>query len=205
MKVGDKVTVTNDKAWLNKGTKDKFYIDYTNLPKIVKPGGIIFIDDGLLSLKVDSTNGSSEVQCTVVNSAPISNYKGVNLPNMEVDLPALSEKDLKDLAFGLEQGLDMVFASFIRKPADVAMIRKALGEKGKHVKIIAKIENHEGVKKFKSILKVVDGVMVARGDLGIELPAEQVFVAQKMMIAKCMMAGKPIIVATRCWSQWSKT
>lgn len=197
MNIGDKVTITNDVALKAKGTKEKFFIDYSNLPKTVKPGGIIYIDDGLLSLKVDSTDGSREVKCTVVNTAPISNYKGVNLPSMEVDLPALSEKDLQDLAFGLEQGLDMVFASFIRKPADVFMIRKALGDKGKHVKIIAKIENHEGVKKFKSILEVVDGVMVARGDLGIEIPPEQVFVAQKMMISQCTMAGKPCIVATQ--------
>merc|ERR1719383_437531 len=158
---------------------------------------MIFIDDGLLGLKVVSCDKKENIDCEVVNAAPISNHKGVNLPNIEVDLPALSEKDKNDLRFGIKMGVDMVFASFVRKPEDYVSIRNTLGSEGSHIKIIAKIENHEGVRKFKDILDVVDGVMVARGDLGIEVPTEQGSVAQKMMISNCMMVGKPCIVATQ--------
>merc|ERR1719317_1278735 len=168
-----------------------------NMPKVVKEGSMIYVGDGLLGLKGVNSNGEDNIDCVVVNAAPISNHKGVNLPNIEVDLPALSEKDKKDLQFGIKMGVDMVFASFVRKPDDVLSIRKALGSEGSHIKIIAKIENHEGVMKFNEILSVVDGVMVARGDLGIEVPTEQVSVAQKMMISNCMMVGKPCIVATQ--------
>jgi len=195
--VGDKVRVTTDIAWKDKGCKDCFWVDYMNMPKVVTVGSMIYVDDGLLGLEVLSTDGQQTIHCEVVNAAPISNHKGVNLPNVEVDLPALSEKDKRDLRFGIEMGVDMVFASFVRKPEDYESIRDTLGSAGEHIKIIAKIENHEGVKKFKEILEVVDGVMVARGDLGIEVPTEQVSIAQKMMICNCMMVGKPCIVATQ--------
>jgi len=196
-KVGDKVRVTTDIAWKEKGCKECFWVDYMNMPMVVEEGSMIYVDDGLLGLEVISTDGQQNIHCDVVNAAPISNHKGVNLPNIEVDLPALSEKDKKDLRFGIEMGVDMVFASFVRKPEDYVSIRNTLGSEGSHIKIVAKIENHEGVKKFKEILEVVDGVMVARGDLGIEVPTEQVSIAQKMMICNCMMVGKPCIVATQ--------
>ncbi|BGP13381.1 hypothetical protein JCM10213_008540 [Rhodosporidiobolus nylandii] len=172
------------------------YIDYKNLPKVIEKGKPIYVDDGILSFNVLEINGD-ELEVEAVNNGTLSSRKGVNLPGTNVDLPAISQKDKDDLTFGVKNGVDMIFASFIRRGQDVKDIRAHLGEDGKNIKIIVKIENLQGVANFDEILRETDGVMVARGDLGIEIPASQVFMAQKMMIAKCNLAGKPVICATQ--------
>mmetsp|Transcript_9019 Transcript_9019/g.14721 ORF Transcript_9019/g.14721 Transcript_9019/m.14721 type:complete len:530 (+) Transcript_9019:77-1666(+) len=197
---GSKVRLTTNDAMKDKGTEKEFYVDYKNITKVCSEGDLVYIDDGLVSLRVESVGGDY-LDCVVENSGDVSNHKGVNLPNVDVDLPAVSVKDKSDLELGVKLNVDMVFASFIRKRQDVLDVRKVLTDAdpvvGKRIQIIAKIENHEGVRNFDSILREVDGVMVARGDLGIEIAAEKVFLAQKMMIAKCNIAGKPVIVATQ--------
>src|SRR5579871_4571174 len=157
---------------------------------MIAPGRTIYVDDGVLSFTVVEVINDQNIKCRAVNSGKISSRKGVNLPKTDVDLPALSEKDKDDLRFGVKNKVDMIFASFIRQASDIKHIREVLGEEGKDIQIIAKIENQQGVNNFDEILKETDGVMVARGDLGIEIPASQVFIAQKSMIARCNLAGK---------------
>ena len=173
------------------------YVDYKNITKVIEPGKLIYVDDGIQSFEVLKVVDEKTLRVKALNNGQISSKKGVNLPGTPVDLPALSEKDQADLRFGVKNNVDMVFASFIRRADDVKHIRRVLGDKGKEVQIISKIENQQGVQNFDEILEETDGVMVARGDLGIEIPAAQVFIAQKMMIAKCNMKGKPVICATQ--------
>jgi pyruvate kinase len=180
---GQSITITVDDAFKNECTKERLYVDYKNLPKAMSVGSLIYIDDGLISIRVTSIGEDGvSVQGEVVNTGNISSHKGVNLPGTIVDLPSVSEQDKRDLVFGVEQGVDMIFASFIRKPEDVQAIREVLGPRGSRIFIISKIENQEGLANFDRILDVSDGIMVARGDLGIEIPVKKVFLAQKVRL-----------------------
>ena len=193
--VGQEFTFTTDTSVI--GDSTRVAVTYPGFAKDLNEGAIILVDDGLIEMRVIATT-ESEVKCTVLNNGALGENKGVNLPNISVGLPALSEKDKADLAFGCEQEVDFVAASFIRKADDVREIREVLfNNGGENIQIISKIENQEGVDNFDEILAESDGIMVARGDLGVEIPVEEVIMAQKMMIKKCNKAGKVVITATQ--------
>lgn len=163
------------------GTKDMIHVDYKNIVKVLSPGNTVLIDDGLIGCDVTEVDVEKGTVTTIVqNSGVLGERKGVNLPNVKVDLPALTDKDKEDLAFGIRMGVDFIAASFIRKRQDVIDIRKALGSKGQGIKIMSKVENAEGLENFDSILEESDSIMVARGDLGVEVPLEQIALAQKV-------------------------
>ena len=192
---GQDFTFTTDTSVI--GNQDCVAVTYPGFAKDLVKGNIILVDDGLIEMEVLGTT-ETEVKCKVLNSGDLGENKGVNLPGVSVKLPALSEKDKADLKFGCEQGVDFVAASFIRKEEDVKEIRALLvANGGEHIQIISKIENQEGVDNFDSILEASDGIMVARGDLGVEIPVEEVIFAQKMMIEKCNRARKVVITATQ--------
>ena len=179
------------------GNKEMCTVSYKGLAKDVEPGNTILIDDGLVGLKVKEVNGD-DIVCIVENSGIVKNHKGVNVPGVKVNLPAITEKDRSDIEFGIEQGIDFIAASFVRKVSDVLAIREILEENNAtDIKIISKIENQEGVDNLDEIIAVSDGIMVARGDLGVEIPTEEIPVVQKLMIKKCNEAGKPVITATQ--------
>ncbi|MGJ0638086.1 pyruvate kinase PykF [Xenorhabdus bovienii] len=192
---GQTFTFTTDKSVI--GNQECVAVTYAGLPADLKPGNTILVDDGLIAMTVKNVT-ETEVICEVLNNGDLGENKGVNLPNVAINLPALAEKDKQDLIFGCEQGVDFVAASFIRKRSDVLEIRDHLkAHGGEHIQIISKIENQEGLNNFDEIMEASDGIMVARGDLGVEIPVEEVIFAQKMMIEKCNAARKVVITATQ--------
>lgn len=191
---GQTFTITMDDVV---GNKEKCTVSYKDLAKDVVCGDTILIDDGLVGLRVKEINGN-DIVCTVENSGIVKNHKGVNVPGVKINLPALTDKDISDIEFGISQGIDFIAASFVRKVSDVEAIREILNKNNaNHIQIISKIENQEGLDNLDEIIKVSDGIMVARGDLGVEIPTEEIPLAQKLMIRKCNEAGKPVITATQ--------
>ena len=180
------------------GTEERSYITYGGLGRDLRPGSRVLIDDGLIELTVDYITDKGEIHTTVKSGGRVSNRKGVNVPGVHLTLPFLSEADKQDLLFGIETGFDFVAASFVRTAEDVGEMRRFLEEHGgRRIKIISKIENAEGVENIDEILRVSDGVMVARGDMGVEIPLEDVPIHQKSLIKKAYMAGKHVITATQ--------
>ncbi|MEC0211135.1 pyruvate kinase [Paenibacillus ehimensis] len=178
------------------GDAERVSITYRDLYKDVKIGSTILIDDGLIGLTVEDIRGT-DIVCRIKNGGLLGGKKGVNVPGVKINLPGITEKDANDIIFGIQQGVDFIAASFVRKASDVLEIREILDRhNATHIQIISKIENQEGVENLDEILEVSDGLMVARGDLGVEIPAEDVPIVQKAMIKKCNQVGKPVITAT---------
>ena len=205
LKTGQTFTLTTDDIL---GTDERVSITYKNLADDVKPGDHILIDDGLVGLEVveikpvakpvNTKVNARDIVCKVLNDGVISNKKGVNVPNVDLTMPFISEKDYGDICFAVENDYDFIAASFVRTAEDVMEIRKILAEKGgEDIKIISKIENMQGVRNIDDIIRVSDGIMVARGDMGVEIPLEDVPVMQKMIIKKVCEAGKIVITATQ--------
>lgn len=200
---GQEFTITTRQDVI--GNESICAVTYEGLGVDVVKGDTILIDDGLIGLEVLEIENGTDIKCLVKNSGVVKNKKGVNVPGVKIKLPAITEKDRSDIEFGISQGIDLIAASFIRKAADVLAIRQILEENNAgDIQIISKIENQEGVDNIDEILEVSDGLMVARGDLGVEIPAEDVPLAQKMMIKKCNEAGKPVITATQMLDSMQK-
>ncbi|WP_050616029.1 pyruvate kinase [Bacillus testis] len=196
LKTGNSIIISTTEVL---GTTEKFSITYRELIDDVSVGSRILLDDGLVGLevtKIDKENG--EIHTRILNDGILKNKKGVNVPGVSVNLPGITEKDRQDILFGIEQGVDFVAASFVRRASDVLEIRELLdNNNGHYINIIPKIENQEGVDNIDDILAVSEGLMVARGDLGVEIPAEEVPLVQKQLIKKCNALGKPVITATQ--------
>ncbi len=179
------------------GNEERVSVTYPKLPRELAVGTRILIDDGLIELAVKDISGN-DIICSVVNGGTLSNKKSINIPGVSIRMPYMSEKDKADIIFGIGQDVDYIAASFVRNAYDVMEIRKILDENdGHHIQIIAKIENHEGVSNIDDIIRVSEGIMVARGDMGVEIPYEDLPSIQKMLIKKCYKAGKKVITATQ--------
>lgn len=179
------------------GNLTKVYISYQNFPKDVSQGETILLDDGKLNLVIKSTNKKDEVVATVVHGGKLSSNKGVNLPNTKISLPCLTPKDMEDLNFALKMNIPWIGLSFVRTARDIIELKHLIAEAKSDARVVAKIEKPEAIKEIDDILKVTDAIMVARGDLGVEIPFQQVPLIQKMLVKKSMKAGKPVIIATQ--------
>ena len=193
LREGEKIVLTTEEVV---GTKEKIYINYDKLHEDVKPGNVILIDDGLIGLEVEAVNGV-EIQCKVTNGGELGEKKGVNVPGVPIQLPSITDKDIEDLKFGIQEEFDFVAASFIRSADAVRQIRKILTDGGSQMKIISKIESQEGLDNIDEIIEASDGIMLARGDLGVEIDAKRIPQLQKEIIQKCNYHGKLVITATQ--------
>lgn len=194
LKEGDEFVFVNNNIL---GDESKCTVTYKELYKDVSRGSRILVDDGLVELEVTAIK-NKDIHCKVLNGGSVGDHKGMNVPGEEIKLPALTSQDIEDIKFGIENDFDIIAASFVRKAADVIEIRKVLEKNGgSDILVVSKIENREGIKNFDEILKVSDGIMVARGDLGVEIPVEEVPVVQKKIIEMCYRYGKPVITATQ--------
>jgi pyruvate kinase len=192
--VGQTITISTTKQI---GTNQVIYTNYKEFAQDVKAGERVLLDDGKLVMNILSTNGKDTVQCEVVQGGPLSSKKGLNLPNTKVSLPSLSEKDLSDLHFALSHNVDWIGLSFVRTSEDVRALKEIIFTAEKHAKVVAKIEKPEAVEDIDAIIEETDAVMVARGDLGVEVPLQNVPLIQKMVVRKCVERAKPVIVATQ--------
>ncbi|MQL72223.1 hypothetical protein Taro_004558, partial [Colocasia esculenta] len=197
LKEGQEITISTDYSL--KGDENLITMSYKKLPVDLKPGNTILCADGTITLTVLSCDpASGTVRCRCENTAVLGERKNVNLPGVVVDLPTLTEKDKEDiLGWGVPNNIDMIALSFVRKGSDLVHVRRVLGPYAKNIKLMSKVENQEGVVNFDEILRETDSFMVARGDLGMEIPVEKIFLAQKMMIYKCNLLGKPVVTATQ--------
>ena len=194
LQAGAPFTLTTDEVV---GDESRVSVSYSKLHEELKPGNEVLIDDGLVAIRVERIEGH-DILCTVENGGSLSANKSINIPGVHIHLPALTEKDVEDIRFGVENDFDFIAASFVRRASDVEAVRQILRRfGGDSIRIIAKIENQEGVDNIDEIIAASDGVMVARGDLGVEIPAARVPILQKQIIRKCAMAGKPVITATQ--------
>ncbi|WP_069660069.1 pyruvate kinase [Arcticibacter eurypsychrophilus] len=191
---GTQITLTTTEMV---GNNEQIYITYTNFPKDVRAGEVILLDDGKLQMRVVDTNNKDKVICEVVHGGILTSRKGVNLPNTKVSIPSLTEDDLDNLEFALANDVEWIGLSFVRTGEDIIDLKRIINRSGKTARVIAKIEKPEAIENIDAIIAATDGVMVARGDLGVEMPMEMVPVLQKMIVKKCLEASKPVIVATQ--------
>ncbi len=194
LETGQEVEITNKECV---STFKKLYVSYKPLPKEVQPGDAILIDDGKIELKVISTNRKDKIIAKVIAGGKISNNKGVNLPDTKTTVPALTEKDKQDLKFAIANGANWIALSFVRSPQDVIELKEIIGKKNSYMKVMAKIEKPEALQCLDEIIKVSDGIMIARGDLAVEVAQERMPLIQKGIIAKCIRFAKPVVVATQ--------
>mgnify|MGYP001240266136 CR=1 FL=1 len=194
LKEGQKFTLTTREVI---GDETIGHITYAGLPQDIEAGNTILVDDGLIELKVTKVVDGTDIECSVVNGGELGSKKGVNVPNVSIKLPGITEKDKDDIIFGIEKGFDFIAASFVRNAACIQEIKEILWAHDADIPVIAKIENAEGIANIDEIIRVADGIMVARGDMGVELPEEEVPILQKMIIGKVYEAGKQVITATQ--------